>query len=134
MNECIIGIGSNINAEENIRKALDKLIRDFQDVSFSEMVKTKPIGIPDQADFLNGAVKLKTSLTLNELQQYLKKLEDMLGRDRSAPKFGPRTIDLDIVIWNNEVVDNDYYERKFLEEACSQLGFQPEKSQSKREQ
>ena len=128
MNECIIGIGSNIDAEENIRKALEILKSDFGKTIVSEMVRTKPVGISNQPDFVNGAVKIETTMRQNELRQYLKKLEDRLGRDRSAPKFGPRNIDLDITIWNNEVVDNDYYERKFLEEACLQLGFQPEKS------
>lgn len=131
MNKCIIGIGSNINADENIRKALDILNFDFHGSSVSKLVKTKPIGIQNQADFVNGAVKIETNLDKNELQTYLKKLEDLLGRDRTALKFGPRTIDLDIVIWNNKVVDDDYYERQFLEDACSQLGFQLEQSQLK---
>lgn len=131
MNKCIIGIGSNMNADENIRKALDILNFDFHGSSVSKFVKTKPIGIQNQPDFVNGAVKIKTNLELSELHAYLKKLEDLLGRDRTAPKFGPRTIDLDIVIWNNKVVDDDYYERQFLEDACSQLGFQLEKSQIK---
>jgi 2-amino-4-hydroxy-6-hydroxymethyldihydropteridine diphosphokinase len=121
MNECIIGIGSNINAEENIREALNLLEADFNVLGVSEMMKTKPIGIENQADFVNGAVKIKTELQQNELQQYLKELEDRLGRDRSVPKFGPRTIDLDIVVWNNKVVDDDYYTRDFLQNACAQL-------------
>lgn len=123
MNECIIGIGSNMNAEENIRKALDKIATDFQILDISEMVTTKAIGIEDQPDFMNGAVKICTRMEQKELCQYLKMLEDQLGRDRSLPKFGPRNIDLDIVIWNSRVVDEDYYTRDFLKTACTQLGF-----------
>lgn len=127
MNECIIGIGSNIDADENIAKALDLLETDFRGISISELVKTKPIGILNQADFVNGAVRIETTLEQKELQSYLKKLEDLLGRDRTAPKFGPRTIDLDIVIWNNKVVDDDFFERQFLADACLQLGFKMNK-------
>ncbi len=123
MNQCIIGIGSNIRAEENIRRALEILGNDFSIRGISEMIKTEPIGIKNQPDFTNGAVEIETELQQNELQQYLKKLEDQLGRDRRLPKFGLRTIDLDIVIWNNQVVDDDYYERDFLRKLCAELGF-----------
>ena len=123
MNECIIGIGSNMDAEVNIRKALEKIAMDFQILGVSEMVKTKAIGIEDQPDFMNGAVKILSRMEQEELHQYLKMLEDWLGRDRSMPKFGPRIIDLDIVIWNGHVTDEDYFTRDFLRSACAQLGF-----------
>ncbi|HBL74412.1 MAG: 2-amino-4-hydroxy-6-hydroxymethyldihydropteridine diphosphokinase [Bacteroidetes bacterium GWF2_42_66] len=123
MNRCIIGVGSNIDAEENIRRALEILGNDFPVLGISEMIKTEPIGIKNQAEFTNGAVKIETTLQEDELLHYLKKLEDQLGRDRSLPKFGPRTIDLDIVIWNDQVVDSDYYERDFLRKSCAELGF-----------
>lgn len=123
MNEVIIGIGSNIDSEENIQKTLDVLKNDFQVLGISNLIRTKPIGITNQADFVNGAVKIKCELQQEELKKYLRKLEDKLGRDRTLPKFGPRTIDLDIVIWNNKVVDEDFYSRDFLQESCRQLGF-----------
>ena len=124
MNQCIIGIGSNVDAEKNIRRALEFLGASFPILGISEMIETEPIGIKNQPKFTNGAVKIETGLEQNELQQYLKKLEDQLGRDRSLPKFGPRTIDLDIIIWNNRVVDDDYYERDFLRKSCAELGFE----------
>ncbi|MDX9883711.1 MAG: 2-amino-4-hydroxy-6-hydroxymethyldihydropteridine diphosphokinase [Prolixibacteraceae bacterium] len=123
MNHCIIGIGSNIDAEENIRRAIEILKNDFSVLAVSEMIKTEPIGIKNQPDFTNGAVKIETLLQQNELGRYLKNLEDQLGRDRSLPRFGPRTIDLDIVVWNGQVVDLDYYDRDFLQKSCAQLGF-----------
>ncbi len=51
---------------------------------------------------------------MNEVVAKLKGMEDDMGRDRSRPKFGPREIDLDVIIWNQNVVDEDYYERDFL--------------------
>jgi 7,8-dihydro-6-hydroxymethylpterin-pyrophosphokinase len=44
-----------------------------------------------------------------------------MGRDRTAPKFGPRNIDLDIVVWNGEIVDNDYYTRDFLQKSVDEI-------------
>ena len=122
MNTVIVGLGSNVNAEENIDRALEVLGADFHILGVSKMVQTKPIGITNQAEFTNGAVKFQTKLKQEELQNHLKKIEDLLGRDRTVAKFGPRTIDLDIVVWNGKVVDNDYWERDFLQKSVAQLG------------
>ena len=123
MNEAIIGIGSNISPEENIHKAISQLKMDFKVLAVSEMIRTKPIGIAEQADFMNGAIKITTPFSKEKLNNSLKKLEDKLGRDRTMPKFGSRTIDLDIVIWNNEIIDDDYFSRDFLRKSCIELGF-----------
>ena len=113
--ECIIGIGSNIDSEENVAAALDILRQEQTLKAVSSLLKTSPIGNPDQADFLNGgAAKIHTTMEIAEFQRYLKIVEDRLKRDRTVPKFGPRTIDLDIVIWNGEIIDQDYYLRDFL--------------------
>ena len=125
MNTCIIGIGSNIQAEENIPRSLQILEHDVKVLQVSEMIKTKPIGITDQSDFTNGAVKIETNWSQKELNRYLKHVEDRMGRDRSQLKFGPRCIDLDIMIWNNKVVDPDYYTRNFLRHSAAELGYNP---------
>lgn len=123
MNTCIIGIGSNIDAEKNIPQAIRILTHDVHVLQTSTMLKTKPIGFTDQHDFTNGAVKIETKWSLKELNKYLKKVEDQLGRDRSQIKFGPRTIDLDIMVWNDKIVDQDYYTRDFLRQSAAELGF-----------
>lgn len=124
MNRCIIGIGSNIDAKENISKSLILLQERANILAVSTMVETIPIGITNQAMFTNGAVLIETDLSKETLRILLKQIEDQCGRDRTAPKFGPRTIDLDIVIWNNEVVDEDYQARDFLKNSCRELGFE----------
>jgi 2-amino-4-hydroxy-6-hydroxymethyldihydropteridine diphosphokinase len=58
-----------------------------------------------------------------ELSVFLKQLEDKMGRDRREMKSGPRNIDLDILIWNNKVVDPDYFTREFLRDSAAELGF-----------
>ena len=121
INECIIGIGSNINPDNNIQTSLTILAREVEVKRTSSLVKTAPLGITNQDDFVNGAVKIRTAMTMEELTRYLKRLEDRLGRDRTLPKFGPRVIDLDIIVWNDEIVDNDYYIRDFVRNAIDEL-------------
>ena len=121
MNEVIIGIGSNIDAESNIPKMLDLISQHVEVVKVSSLIKTRPIGIKEQPDYINGAVKVRTNLLLEELKGLLKNIEDQMGRDRTGPKFGPRCIDLDIVVWNGEITDNDYYTRDFLQNSVQEL-------------
>jgi len=126
LNSVIISIGSNIDPEQNIAKMLTILEKDCRVLKVSELVRTKPIGIEDQPDFVNGAALVETALDQVDFKQYLKSVEDALGRDRSLPKFGPRSMDLDIVVWNGEIVDEDYYTRDFLRDAAESLGFKKE--------
>ena len=124
MNDFIIGIGSNIDAGYHIPEMLRLLAADVQIVQVSQMVQTKPIGIISQADYTNGAIRILTEMDIEELSIFLKKLEDQMGRDRNQKKFGPRNIDLDILILNNEVVDPDYFTREFLRNSAAELGFE----------
>ena len=119
--ECVIGIGSNINPESNIAAALYFLRQEQEFVSVSSLIKTSPIGIPDQPDFMNGAAKILTTMEIADFKSYLKDIEDRLKRDRTAPKYGPRTIDLDIVIWDGEIIDPDYFSRDFLKTAVDEI-------------
>ncbi|HKK81979.1 MAG TPA: 2-amino-4-hydroxy-6-hydroxymethyldihydropteridine diphosphokinase, partial [Prolixibacteraceae bacterium] len=107
MNTCIIEMGSNIDPEANFEKALSFLKSDMHVEAVSNFITTKPLGIKEQDDFLNGAVKITTELNKKELNAYFKDIEDRLKRDRSLPKYGPRTIDLDIIVWNGTIIDND---------------------------
>lgn len=122
VHECIIGIGSNIDPEQNIAASLLFLRQEQNLISVSSFIKTTPLGIPDQPDFLNGAAKICTSLEQADFLQYLKNIENRLKRDRTTPKFGPRTIDLDIITWDGKFIDQDYYDRDFLRAAVDEIG------------
>lgn len=121
MNTVIIGIGSNIKAETNIPEMLKILKAKVTVIKVSEFLITTPIGILDQPDYTNGAVKIEWELNQEKLNVLLKGIEDQMGRDRTNPKFGPRCIDLDIVVWNNKIVDDDYYTRDFLQKSVGEL-------------
>ena len=120
-NEVVIGLGSNIDPEANLEQAVLELKSRFKVSKRSQWTRTKPIGIQGQPDFYNGALLMETELEQQSLKKELKRIEDILGRDRSLPKFGPRTIDLDILIWNKKVVDGDYYERDFLRKGVEEI-------------
>ena len=119
--EVVIGLGSNIDPVANLEQAVLELKSRFKVSKRSQWIRTEPIGIQDQPDFYNGALLMETELEQQSLKQELKRIEDILGRDRSLPKFGPRTIDLDILIWNKKVVDEDYYERDFLRKGVEEI-------------
>lgn len=121
MNIVIISIGSNIHPEANINEALKLLGASTDIIKTSSFIVTKPVGMINQPDFTNGAVKVSTSLSLESLTTLLKGIEAQLKRDRSQPKFGPRTIDLDIVAWNGTIVDEDYHSRDFLRKTVDEL-------------
>ena len=117
MNRVVIGVGSNIDPDENIARARDKIAAEFFLLDESRWVETKPVGISEQANFINGALLIETRLARDELKARLRELETQLGRVRAANRDEPRPIDLDIVVWNGEVVDSDVHERAFLREA-----------------
>jgi len=119
--ECIIGLGSNINAQQNFEDAIALISSEHEILQLSKWINTPPLGIIDQPDFLNGAVKIRTASSQSDFQLYLKAIEDKLKRDRTAPKFGPRTIDLDIVIWDGVLIDQDYLTRDFLRQVVDEI-------------
>ena len=121
MHEVVIGMGSNINAEINFASALFFLKEEHELMAVSNPMRTAPIGIKEQPDFLNAAAKVKTDLSPDEFRAYLKVLEDRLKRDRQAPKYGPRTIDLDIIVWDGQIIDNDYFERDFVKTVVDEI-------------
>lgn len=108
-NEAYIGIGSNMGDKKgNIKKALCQLENDdhFKDVVSTKLIKTKPYGGVEQDDFLNGAIRLKTVYDPFELLDVLHELEKEAGRERSI-HWGPRTLDLDILFYENMLIDSE---------------------------
>lgn len=120
-NRAVLGLGSNIDPEENIRKAVEIIRAEFSLIKISSFVTTEPVGFKEQAPFLNGALLIETELDAAALKIRLREIETALGRVRAENKNGPRTIDLDILVWNGEVVDDDVYEREFLKSSIVEL-------------
>lgn len=121
MNQVAIGVGSNIEPEKNVAEAIHLIGRTHRVVGKSQLVKTKPVGYSDQSDFLNGVIRIETDLDVEALTTWLRNLEDRLGRVRMENRYGPRTIDLDIVVWNGKIVDEDVYRRDFLRQGLREV-------------
>ena len=114
MNQAIISVGSNIEPERNCYQAYEILNQEHTILSKSSFRVTAPVGYQNQPDFLNGAFCIETSLERLDFNHYLKQVERRLGRIKGPIKSGPRTIDLDIIIWNRYVVHDDFYSRDYV--------------------
>lgn len=114
VNQAVIGVGSNIQPQANVERALAEISKTHRVVAVSRWVWTKPVGFADQADFLNGAIRIETMLDLPELRTWLHELETAMGRARTENKFGPRNIDLDVIVWNGRIIDEEFHRRDFL--------------------
>jgi len=104
-----VGIGSNLGEpERQIAAALEELAAEdgIELVAASTLRETEPVGYLDQPSFLNGAAQLETALPPRELLERLLEIESRLGRVRGeGPRFGPRTIDLDLLLYGDETID-----------------------------
>jgi 2-amino-4-hydroxy-6-hydroxymethyldihydropteridine diphosphokinase len=129
-----IGLGANLGDREGaLRRALEALDAEASiDVAAVSTVReTEPVGYLDQPPFLNAAARLETELAPRELLATLLRVEQELGRDRSGSeiRFGPRTIDLDLLLYGELELDEDgltvphprLHERRFVLEPLAEL-------------
>ncbi len=104
---CYIGIGSNLgDRQKNIDIAIQRLREtDAIEVSkVSSIYETEPVDGPGQSKYLNGVLEIETGLTARQLLNVLQDIESQLGRKRTV-KNGPRTIDLDILTYGDQNID-----------------------------
>jgi 2-amino-4-hydroxy-6-hydroxymethyldihydropteridine diphosphokinase len=103
-----VGLGSNLGEREaTLREALARLgeVEGIEVVAVSSFRETDPVGVVDQPRFVNAAAALETVLGPRELLERLLEVERGLGRDRSREeRWGPRTIDLDLLLYGEETV------------------------------
>jgi len=132
MHSAYIGIGSNLGERElTIREALALIAADpeLHLEAVSSVRETDPVGVTDQPRFLNAAIRVATELAPRPLLERLLTVELQLGRVRSGERYGPRTIDLDLLLYGDEVVDEPglcvphprLAERRFVLEPLAEL-------------
>jgi 2-amino-4-hydroxy-6-hydroxymethyldihydropteridine diphosphokinase len=122
--DVFISIGSNIGPQQNIPAALERLAAQVRIVNVSTFYRNSPLDRPGQPEYLNGVCEIQTTLPPRELKfECLRNIESALGRVRSEDKHAARTIDLDIALYGDLVVQGDddlvvpdpeIYERSFL--------------------
>ena len=95
-----LSIGSNINRTQNISAALDQLQANFGPLKLSSVYESEAVGFAGD-NFYNLVVGIGCELPLNALSDCLKQIEDQNGRDRSGARFASRTLDIDIITYDN---------------------------------
>jgi 2-amino-4-hydroxy-6-hydroxymethyldihydropteridine diphosphokinase len=127
-----VGLGANLGPKEvTILRAVDLLgaTEGVEILGLSRLRETEPVGVTDQPMFLNGAVALETTLSPWELLDVLLRIEQELGRVRDDRRWGPRTLDLDLLVFGDETVDEPglrvphprLHERRFALEPLADL-------------
>jgi len=108
MNNAYLLIGGNLGDRlANLNNAIQKIeLHCGKIISSSAIYETAAWGFTEQPPFFNQALQVKTALSATELMQQLLSIELSLGRERLLP-LGPRSIDLDIIYFNNEIIQND---------------------------
>ncbi len=106
MNQAFIFLGTNIEREKNYLEALRRLGGLGQLRRVSSVYETAPIGSGCE-NFYNGAILLETALDAPELKRALREIEAQMGRVRTADRYAPRTIDLDLVLYNQDSRDEE---------------------------
>jgi 2-amino-4-hydroxy-6-hydroxymethyldihydropteridine diphosphokinase len=132
-----VGLGSNLgDREQTLRAAVSRLSASpgMELVAVSSLRETDPVGpVVDQPRFLNGVAVFETSLSPRELLDRLLEIEAQFGRTREGPPGGSRTLDLDLLLYGEERVDEPglcvphprLHERSFVLEPLEELGWTP---------
>lgn len=102
MTTIYLSLGSNVDRHRHITAALDALALLLGELQISSVYESKSVGF-NGSNFFNLVVGAETSLSIAELSDRLKKIEDDNGRKRSGPKFSPRTLDIDILTYGDFV-------------------------------
>ena len=126
MTRAYVGLGANLgDREKTIRRAAELIGA----VRLSPVIETEPWGYADQPRFLNAVAEIDTELAPRDLLRLLLDVERQLGRVRTGPRYGPRTIDLDLLLYGSETIDEPgltvphplLHERRFVLEPLAAL-------------
>ena len=114
MHLAYLNLGSNIQPESNLPKAVELLSQYGEIQNISSVWASEPVGTIGN-NYLNACVKFKTPLSSSELKESaIHPIEDQLGRERSKNKFAPRSMDIDIILFDDEPVNLGVWEVAFV--------------------
>ena len=104
MKKVYLGLGSNLGQRpDNLHEAIERLSQSLSVTRISSIYETAPVGYLDQNDFLNMAVSVETHLAAIDILRFIKKIEKFMGRNHVV-KWGPRLIDIDILLVDQETI------------------------------
>jgi 2-amino-4-hydroxy-6-hydroxymethyldihydropteridine diphosphokinase len=101
-----ISLGSNINREQNTRAGIRALKRAFGDLILSSVYESEAVGFNGDA-FYNMVIACETAMPVYDVNRILRGIEDANGRDRSGPRFSSRTLDLDLLLYDDLILDEN---------------------------
>ena len=101
-----ISLGSNIDREVLTRAGVKSLRQHFGELILSSVYKSEAVGF-DGEDFYNMVIALQTDMDVHQVSKILHQIEDEFGRDRSGPRFSSRTLDLDLLLYDDLILDED---------------------------
>ncbi|MFQ5468759.1 MAG: 2-amino-4-hydroxy-6-hydroxymethyldihydropteridine diphosphokinase [Gammaproteobacteria bacterium] len=107
MPRVFLSIGSNIDREENIRSGVDALHVYHRDFMLSSVYESEAVGFEGD-DFYNLVIGFGTSDDLKAVYQKIRSIEDQHYRNRNGPRFGPRTLDIDLLLYGEMVIKEDW--------------------------
>ncbi len=108
MERVFVGVGSNLDPEKSVLGALKLLGREVRVVAISTFYRTEPIGRLDTPEYVNGVVEIETAIAPGELKHtVLRRVEERLGRIRNDDKYSPRTIDLDLLLYGDALIEEE---------------------------
>ncbi|OGT33859.1 MAG: 2-amino-4-hydroxy-6-hydroxymethyldihydropteridine diphosphokinase [Gammaproteobacteria bacterium RBG_16_51_14] len=115
MTHVFVGIGSNIDREENIHGGITALTENFGKLILSPVYESRPFGF-DGADFYNLVAGFTTLLDIDEVIRRLREIEFQFGRSRKEPRFSSRTLDIDLLLFGNLVNEGYQVPRRDITE------------------
>jgi 2-amino-4-hydroxy-6-hydroxymethyldihydropteridine diphosphokinase len=99
-----LGLGSNIDPEDNLRLAVKELRRDYGDIDVSRVYRNAPVGF-EGADFLNLVVGFESEESPAEIARRIEQIHDLVGRERGQNRFASRALDIDLLLYGDLVID-----------------------------
>lgn len=109
MAHCVVSIGSNIERERHIRAALDELRRHYGAVAYSSVYESSAVGFRGEP-FFNLVAGFESGQDVHAVNETLHAIEERYGRDRSGPRFASRTLDLDLLLYDDLIRADDTVE------------------------
>jgi len=125
MNEGIIILGSNLNPEENLKKAIEKINEKYEVIDESKVLITLPRTKKYKNHFLNQAIKILSDEYYEDSVRFFKQIEQELGRTPEGKAQGLIPIDIDFVFWNEEAMRDDYEKWDFVRICIDQIKDKP---------
>lgn len=104
MSMLYISLGSNVKREYHVKHGLTELAKTFGALTLSSLYDSKAVGF-NGSDFFNMVVGVETDYSIEEVAKLLRKIEVAFGREPNAKKFSPRTLDLDVLLYDELIID-----------------------------